>query len=156
TGRRSDVMRMAVIAWILAAATLSAQVAPAPSANPVEPVAAIVDAFRTHDVVAVSEASHGEEWGYTFLMSLLDDPRIVTVVDDVVIENGSARYQSIADRFVYGGHVSPEDLSQAWRNTVTPGLGDDEWWLPVFQRVRAINSAHPGAHQMRILLGDPP
>lgn len=149
-------MTMDASAWVVALTVLTAQQPVVPPAVPVEPVSAIVDAFRSHDVVAVSEASHDEEWGYAFLLSLLHDSRFVDAVDDIVIENGSARYQDAADRFVRGENVSPETLSQAWRNTVTPGFGDDAWWIQVFQAVRAINASRTPARQMRILLGDPP
>ena len=142
--------------WLLGTALLLGQQAARRPAAPIEPVAAIVDAFKSHSVVAVSEAGHGEEWGYTFLLSLLRDSRIVEIVDDIVIENGSARYQEIADRFVRGENISDESLSQAWRNTVTPDLGDDQWWLQVFWAVRRVNASRPPEHHMRVLLGDPP
>src|ERR1041385_3067791 len=115
-------------ACLVALTMLAGQQPSVPPPVPVEPVSAIVDAFRSHDVVAVSEASLGEEWGYAFLLSLLHDPRFVDAVDDIVIENGSARYQDVADRFVRGEAVAAETLSQVWRNTVTPGLGDDRSW----------------------------
>jgi len=149
-------MRTRASAWMIGLAVLAGQPAAPRDAVPIDPVAAICDAFRSHDVVAVSEANHGEEWGYTFLLSLLHDSRIASVVDDVVIENGSARYQAVADRFVRGEKVSDEELSQGWRNTVTPGLGDDDWWLRIFRTVRTINGSRPRERQMRILLGDPP
>ena len=143
-------------AWLVALTMLVAQQPLVPPALPVEPVSAIVDAFHSHDVVGVSEASHGEEWGYAFLLSLLHDSRFVDAVDDIVIENGSARYQDVADRFVRGENVSIETLSQVWRNTVTPGLGDDQSWRQVFQGVRDINASRPNGRRLRILLGDPP
>ncbi len=135
---------------------LAAQQPVMPPAVPVDPLSAIVDAFASHDVVAVSEASHGEEWGYAFLLSLLHDRRFVDAVDDIVIENGSARYQDVADRFVRGENVSAEALSQVWRNTVTPGPADDEWWVRVFQAVRAVNASRARNRQLRILAADPP
>ena len=103
-----------MLAKLLFAGMLMASMVPAAKAQnvppspavPLEPVAAIVDAFRTHSVVAVSEAGHGEEWGYTFLISLIRNPKLVAVLNDIVIENGSARYQDLADRFVRGEHVS--------------------------------------------------
>src|SRR3954463_2261349 len=76
----------------------------APAAVPIEPVTAIVDAFRTHGVVAVT-AGHGAARGYAFGQLLIHDPRLIAAINDIVIEEGSARYQDIADRFVRGDNV---------------------------------------------------
>ena len=63
--------------------------------------------FRTHAVVAVT-AGHGESRGYAFAQLLIHDPRLIAAINDIVIEEGSARYQDVADRFVRGEHVSLE------------------------------------------------
>ena len=42
------------------------------------PVNAILDAFRSHRVVALGEGSHGNEQGHAFRMSLIRDPRFAT------------------------------------------------------------------------------
>jgi len=124
-------------------------------AAPTEPVAAIVDAFRSHSVVAIM-AGHGETRGYAFGLSLVHDPRFVAVVNDIVIEEGSARYQDIADRFVRGGQVTDESLSQVWRNTTQPSLGLDGPWRAFFNAVRDANASLARERQLRVLLGDPP
>jgi hypothetical protein len=124
-------------------------------AVPVEPVAAIVDAFRSHSVVAVT-AGHGEAWGYAFGLSLVRDPRFLDAVNDMVIEEGSARYQDVADRFVRGEQVSDESLCQIWRNTTQPGLGLDRPWTEFFHAVRTANASRARDRQLRVLLGDPP
>src|ERR1700730_9223338 len=69
----------------VAAVSSPEQNSPPRPAVPLEPVAAIVDAFRSHSVVAVT-AGHGHERGYAFLLSLVRDPRFVAVVNDIVIE----------------------------------------------------------------------
>ena len=58
----------------------------------------MVDAFRTHSVVAVT-AGHGEARGYAFAQLLIHDPRLIAAINDIVIEEGSARYQDVVDRF---------------------------------------------------------
>ena len=95
--------------------------APTP-AVPLEPVGAMVDAFRTHAVVAVT-AGHGETRGYAFAQLLIHDPRLIAAINDIVIEEGSARYQDVADRFVRGDNVPMESLRHVWRDTTQPGLG---------------------------------
>jgi hypothetical protein len=131
------------------------QNSPLRPAVPLEPVAAIVDAFRSHSVVAVT-AGHGQERGYAFLLTLVRDPRFVAVVNDIVIEEGSARYQDVADRFIGGDDVSDESLSQIWQNTTqaTPGL--DRPWSEFFRAVRSLNASLPPERPLRVLLGDPP
>ena len=128
---------------------------PAPPATPLEPVAAIVDAFRTHAVVAVT-AGHGEARGYAFMELLIHDPRLITAIDDIVIEEGSARYQDVADRFVRGANVPIAELRHVWRDTTQPGLGYDRAWEEFFTAMRGINAVLPASHKVRVLLGDPP
>src|SRR5437773_57625 len=91
-------------ASIVFLATLHGQ-SPAP-AIPVDPVAGILDAFRTHNVVALGEGSHGNEQAHRFRLSLIRDPRFAAVVNDLVVESGSARYQDVMDRFVRGDNVN--------------------------------------------------
>lgn len=140
---------------ILSTALALAIGAPAPPAAPLEPVAAMVDALRTHPVVAVT-AGHGETRGYAFAQLLLHDPRFTAVVNDIVIEEGSARYQEVADRFVNGDNVPLQSLRHIWRDTTQPGLGHDKPWQEFFETVRALNASRPPAKRIRILLGDPP
>ena len=125
-------------------------------AVPVEPIAAIVDAFRSHRIVALGD-NHGNEQGHRFRLSLIRDPRFAAAVDDIVVEFGSARYQNLMDRFVHGGDVPYESLCQVWQNTTQP---EYEWDLPIyeefFRAVRSINSSLPRERQVRVLLGDPP
>ncbi len=128
--------------------------APSP-AVPLEPVAAMVDAFRTHTVVAVT-AGHGEARGYAFAQLLLHDPRFIAAINDIVIEEGSARYQDVADRFVRGENVPMESLRRVWRDTTQPGLGLDRPWEEFFATARGVNASLPAARKIRVLLGDPP
>jgi len=128
---------------------------PKPPAVPLEPVPAIVDAFRTHAIVAVT-AGHGETRGYAFMQWLIHDPRLIAAINDIVIEEGSARYQEIADRFVRGDNVSIDALRPVWRDTTQPGLGFDRQWEEFFTTLRGVNASRPPARKIRVLLGDPP
>ena len=91
----------------------------------------MVDAFRTHPVVAVT-AGHGEARGYAFVQLLIHDPRFVAAINDIVIEEGSSRYQDVADRFVRGENVPMSELRHVWRDTTQPGLGLDRPWEEFF------------------------
>ena len=132
-----------------------AQAIPVPS-SPVEPIGAIVDAFRTHSLVALGD-EHGSEKGHVFRLALIRDPRFASVVNDIVVEFGNARYQSVMDRFVRGEDVKDEELRKVWEDTTQV---EYEWDLPIyeafFRTVREVNASLPRERQLRILLGDPP
>jgi hypothetical protein len=126
-------------------------------AVPIEAIGGIVDAFRTHRLVGLSEGPHGNIEGHRFRLSLIRDPRFSAIVNDIVVEFGSARYQELMDRFVRGDTVDDEALRRVWEDTtiVTPG-----WERPIykefFHAVRAVNATLPPDRQLRVLLGDPP
>jgi hypothetical protein len=126
-----------------------------PPAVPEAPVPVMVDALRTHQVVAVT-AGHGEVRGYAFGQLLLHDPRMVAAINDIVVEEGSARYQDVVDRYVRGDDVPLDALRSAWRNTTQPALIHDRPWEEFYQTVRGVNAALPPERRIRVLLGDPP
>jgi hypothetical protein len=123
------------------------------SAVPLEPIAAIVDAFRAHDLVALSDA-HGNAQAQAFLRKLVADPRFADAVNDIVFESGNSRYQDLVDRFVGGDDAPAASLRQVWQNTTIANE------IPVdagfFEAVRAVNASRPSARRLRVLLGDPP
>lgn len=132
--------------------------APRRRAVPVEPVAAIVDAFRTHVIVAIGNVEFsGNEQCHTFQLSLIRNPAFTASVNDILVEFGNARYQDVIDRFVSGENVSYETLRQVWQNTTQV---EYEWDLPIyedfFRSVRTVNASLPRVRQLRVLLGDPP
>src|SRR5687767_13873324 len=88
---------------IFTASASAQQVAPKP-AVPLDPIPAILDAFRSHEIVALGDA-HGTAQAQAFLKALVRDARFATTVDDIVVEFGNARYQDLVDRFVAGGQV---------------------------------------------------
>ena len=138
-----------------ATAVVFAQAAPRP-ATPVEPISAILDAFRTHVLVALAD-EHGSEQGSAFRLNLIRDARFASVVNDIVVEFGNARYQDLMDRFVRGETVRDEDLRHVWQDTTQV---EYEWDLPIyealFRTVRQVNASLPRERQLRVLLGDPP
>jgi len=123
------------------------------AARPQEPIAAIVDAFRTHDLVAVSDP-HGNLQTQSFLRTLVTDPRFAAVVNDIVIEVGNARYQDVMDRYIRGEQIPIEAVRPAWQNTtVANQIWADE---VLFESIRKGNASRPRDRQLRVLLGDPP
>ncbi len=122
-------------------------------AKPLDPVTAIADAFRTHDIVALGDA-HGNVQSQNFLKTLIRDPRFTAVANDIVVEFGNARYQDVVDRYVRGEAVDERALRSVWQNTTVANE------IPVdqefFETVRAVNATLPPDRRLRVLLSDPP
>src|SRR5262245_58454978 len=64
-------------------------------AIPINPVNGILEAFRSHEIVALGEGNHNNEQAHAFRLSLIRDPRFPAVVNDIVVEFGNARYQDV-------------------------------------------------------------
>ena len=146
---------VATLAAVIAiAGVLRAQTTPA---TPLEPIAAIIDAFRTHDIVALGEGRHNNEQGYAFRLALIRDPRFAAIVNDIVVESGSSTHQAVMDRFIAGEDVPAKELRLAWQDTTVP---DGPWDVPMyeefFRAIRALNQSLPADRKLRVLLGDPP
>ena len=116
---------LSIVAFLCAATTdglVNAQrAAPATPAVPIEPVTGILEMFKTHDVVALSEGSHGNEQGHAFRLALIRDRRFPATVNDIVVEFGNALYQDVIDRFVQGEQVAYEELRKVWQDTTQRG-----------------------------------
>jgi hypothetical protein len=126
-------------------------------AVPLEPIDAILDAFRTHPVVVLDEGPHTNEPGAEFRLRLLRDPRFPSVVNDIVVECGNALYQNVMDRFVGGEEVPYDMLKQIWQNTTQPyEVWEHVIYEEFFRAVRSLNATLPRERKLRLLLGDPP
>jgi hypothetical protein len=147
---------------IAAALFLAACQAPAPPASPsavplaLPAVDAVIAAFADHQVVAIGE-QHGSAAQHEFLRSLIRDPRLIGVIDDVAVEFGSARHQDTIDEYMRGGAVSEAELAQVWEDTTQrSGVWDDPIYRLFFQAVREQNIQRAQEDRIRVLLGDPP
>lgn len=130
---------------------------PGISAVPIEPITGILEMFKTHDVVALSEGNHGNEQGHAFRLALIRDPRFAAAVNDIVVEFGNAHYQGVIDRFVQGEQVAYEELRKVWQDTTQRGTVWDRPIYEAFYRaVRDVNATLPAERRLRVLLGDPP
>jgi hypothetical protein len=135
----------------------SAGFAQAAAAKPLDPVDGIIDAFKTHDVVALGEGDHGNEQGAAFRAKLYRDPRFQAVVNDIVVESGNGRYQAMMDRYIAGETVPEKELRMAWLETTQPtDVWDRDIYADMFRTIREINQKLPKAKQLRVLLGDTP
>lgn len=118
---------------------------------------AVIAALRKHRIVAVGEI-HAQQEHYDAMQTLLFDPRLPGLVDDIVVEFGNALYQPRMDRFTNGELVEDRDLRLVWRNTTQSP--SNTWDSPMheqfFRSVRAVNWSLPAERKIRVLLGDPP
>src|SRR5262245_59162516 len=124
--------------------------------NPIEPIADILEAFKTRQIVGIPDP-HRNTATHAFLLSLIRDRRFPTVVDDVVVECGNARHQDVADRFVRGEDVPYETLRKIWLDTTQAQPAcDTPQPEETLRTVRAVNASLRREQQIRVLLGDPP
>jgi hypothetical protein len=126
-------------------------------ATPLEPVTAVLNAFRTHRLGALDEGNHTNLQGYAFRMALIHHPEFAGLVNDIVVEAGNSHYQNVMDKFVAGEDVRYDVLRRVWQDTTQP---NDIWDKPIYEEfyraVRALNSGLPRERRLRVLLGDPP
>jgi len=125
---------------------------------PVEPIGALLDAFKTHDVVGLSAGeSHGDVRGPAFVVSLIRDPRFAATSIDIVMENGNSRYQAVMDRFTSGDDVPYAELRRVWDDTTQPQVTAGGGEIPeIYRALREVNRTLPPARWHRALAGDPP
>jgi hypothetical protein len=119
---------------------------------------AVLAAFQTHQLVAISDSHAGQET-HDLLLTMLSDPRLYGVVNDVIVEFGNALYQDTLDRFILGDEpVNDTDLRPVWRNTTqSPNIVlDSPVYEQIYRRVRAVNWTLPADQRIRVLAGDPP
>lgn len=141
---------------VLAAAAPADERSPPQAAVPVEPVEAIVEAFATHDIVALSMIGPYEEH-QAFRASLIRDPRFAEQVSVIVVYFGNARHQAVADRFVRGDEVPYDELQRVWQDTTQPHhTFDPPVYEALFRVVRAANASLPDDERLRVVLSDPP
>jgi hypothetical protein len=146
-------MRTLVLTLCLASAVAAA---PKP-ATPADPTTVVLDAFRTHPIVALSEGQHWNLQAHAYRMSLIRDPHLPNAINDIVVEFGDARYQNVIDRYVAGGDVLYDELRHVWEDTTMSNtVFDMAIYEELFCTVREVNRSLPAGKRLRVLLGDPP
>ena len=140
----------------LLTASSPAQTARADSLIPLDAIARVIQAFDTSDVVALPEA-HGSLENHAFRLALIRDSRFLARVDDLVVELGNSRYQDLADRYVSGGQVAPDQLRRIWEDTTVSTAGNNYAMMAeLLAAVRTINRTRKDGRTLRVILGDPP
>src|SRR3954451_18831599 len=151
--------RRRVLAVLAVAGATIAAIAPATPAIGAPPSAdatasALLDAFATHQIVALGQV-HDLRQEDDFILDLLHHPRFAATVDSIVVEFGNARFQSRVDRYIAGRHVARSALQHAWRDTVGTAPGDHDAAARVYLAVRRLNRTLPRTDRIRMRLGDP-
>ncbi len=120
-------------------------------------VDAVLAAIERHRIVALGEI-HGSIPQHAFIQSLIDDPRLGDVCDDIVVEFANSRYQDRIDRFIRGDEVSIEQIAPAWRNTAVSPF--QQWQAPMyrelFEAVRRANLRSASGNGIRIVAAGVP
>jgi hypothetical protein len=151
---RSYSVALVVLLLVTQAPANAKQAAVPRSPAPQDPVSAIIEAFRTHDIVTVTDP-HGNVQVQAFILDLIRDSRFRELVNDIVIETASARYQDAIDRYIRGEDVERAVIRKAWEDhTVANSLGVQAEEL--IRTVRAVNTSLADSRRVRVIAGDPP
>ncbi len=127
-----------------------------PPAIRLDPVAAIIDALESHQIVALGDMHHNLQL-HELRLDLLRDPRLPDVVDDIVVEFGASQHQAIIDGYVNGEAVPYDVLRTVWLEA--PSLVDPLGWdrhdtFEFYRTVREVNASLPEGQRLRVVLGD--
>jgi hypothetical protein len=126
---------------------------PAPASD--SSIAAVLDAFRDHQVVAVGEV-HYSAAEHRWLRQLVTSENFAKTVNDIVIEFGNSRYQALLDRFIAGDSVPSDSLRMVWRNTTQMFVWDSPLYEGLLRTIRDLDRSLPPDRRIRVLAGDPP
>jgi hypothetical protein len=125
-------------------------------AIPEPAIPAILKAFETFEVVAMP-AAHGQKDMDDLILSLIRDPRLPGLVNDIVVECGNVRYQPILDRYIAGEDVPFSEVQHVWRDTTVQQMcGASGFYEQLYPLVRSLNQRLPAANRFRIVAADPP
>jgi hypothetical protein len=138
---------------VLAAAI--AFVTAAGAAPPSDPVLELARAFDSHTVVQLGEL-HRSLQIHAFIQRLLRDKRFICRADDVAVEFGNSRLQTLADIYASGGALSEAQIASLYRETTVPLAWNTPVYRAVYDTVRDINRLRLCAHPIRLLLTDSP
>jgi hypothetical protein len=147
--KSNGIARASLIALIASSAAHGA--APAPD----DAIASLAKVYDTHALIFIGEW-HRNAQQHAFLRALVDDPRFLCRIDDIVVEFGNSRLQPTADAYIAGKDVAEADVKHMYRDTAVPFVWNAPMYRAFFDAVRAANVRHECAHPVRVVLGDPP
>jgi hypothetical protein len=143
---------MLTVAIILASAGATLSQTQHGSAVPLEPISAIVGAFKTYQIVGFGEPHPNPEQIAAFRLALIRDPRFGASINDIVVEAGNAEDQDVIDRFMRGEEAADAFLRQMARKAAFWDASYEDF----FRAVRAVNANVPEGRRLRVWLGESP
>jgi hypothetical protein len=149
-------MKPGRVGLVVAAALLVLSFATGARADASEAVIAqIAQQFDEHPLIMIGELHRWEQL-HAFMREMIRDPEFVCRADDIVVESGNSRLQSLADRYAAGEKITEGDRQSLWRETSVPLTWNSPVYRQFYETVREINQKHLCSHQVRIVLADPP
>jgi hypothetical protein len=118
-------------------------------------IAQIAKQFDEHPLIMVGELHRWEQL-HAFIREMIRNPEFVCRADDIVVEFGNSRLQTLADRYASGENVTDADLRSLWQETLVPLTWNSPVYRQFYETVREINQKHLCAHPVRIVLADSP
>jgi len=113
-------------------------------------------AFETYEVIGIP-AAHGQKDIDDFILSLIRDPRFQASANDIVVECGNVRYQTVLDRYIAGEDVPFTEVQHVWRDTTVQQMcGSSGFYEQLYPLVRSLNQRLPATTRLRIVAADPP
>nr|WP_086939577.1 hypothetical protein [Thaumasiovibrio occultus] len=116
---------------------------------------AIIQAFSRYDAVSFGEY-HWNDAFIGFATELVVSAPFSDVVQDVVVEFGSSRYQALLDRYIAGEDIADQELNAIVRGSLFFMAWMPEAYLNFFKAVRARNLSLSEEKKIRIHLAEAP
>lgn len=147
-------------AALLWTATVSAQshLPPGQNLEASDGIEFVLNNFNRHPIVAIADLPGCEEF-HQFLRTLLQSPDFRSKVNIVLVDFGNPIFQSMVDRYVVDGELTPETvLRHVWDDTSeSPSLTwDSPVYAEFFDAIRAANLAMSKEKRIHVLLGGAP
>lgn len=116
-----------------------------------------LEAFKSLNIIAVGEGSHGLVNSHDLFVKLLSNREIRKTVNVIIVEFCSAAYQEVLDRYLAGEKVDFDELRKAWQETgqSIEGIWDKPVYYRLLQTIREANAGLPKERRIRVLAGDP-
>jgi hypothetical protein len=156
---RSSPSRFLWISFVFALVDLQAihiAAQPGPHAQkPIDAIQGVTSAFQEHRVVTVGE-DHWLQQAGDFYINLVRDKHFQETVQDIVVEFASRSNQTLLDRYIAGGDVSPAEVKHIWRDTTKVASWESPIYANWLAAIRQVNQGLPPSRRLRVLAGDSP
>jgi len=93
---------------------------------------------------------------HQFVGKLIRDPRLPGKINEIIVEFGNPKYQSIVDRYVVNGEAIPfDERKKVWQEAAMGWyVANSPIYAEFFDAVREVNIRLPKEKRIRVVLGD--